>query len=131
MRPFDPGEEKYVSLVTLRKSGVEVATPVWIAQFEDAYYVFSESKAGKVKRIRNNPRVKIAACDIKGKLRDNQWIEGVASLETSDTPARAIYAAFVKKYPIQMRFGNVLSTLAGRINNRLLIKLDLESPATE
>ena len=32
--PFDPGEERYVSLVTYRRNGSEVRTPVWIAESE-------------------------------------------------------------------------------------------------
>jgi PPOX class probable F420-dependent enzyme len=57
--PFDPAAEKYVSLATYRRNGVEVKTPVWIARVGERYYVFSAGDAGKVKRIRATPRVRL------------------------------------------------------------------------
>jgi uncharacterized protein len=58
---FDPAKAKYVSLATYRRNGVEVRTPVWIARAADRYYIFSAGDAGKVKRIRATPRVRMAA----------------------------------------------------------------------
>ncbi len=72
--PFDPAAEKYVSLATYRRNGVEVKTPVWIAEKGGLYYVFSAGDAGKVKRIRATPRVRLAACDVRGNLRSD-WTE--------------------------------------------------------
>ena len=46
---FNPAIETYVNLATYRKDGREVRTPVWLAGDNGEYYVFSESKAGKVK----------------------------------------------------------------------------------
>jgi uncharacterized protein len=60
---FYPAAEKYVSLATYRRNGVEVKTPVWIAKVAGRYYVFSAGDAGKVKRIRATPRVRLAPCD--------------------------------------------------------------------
>jgi PPOX class probable F420-dependent enzyme len=62
---FDPAADKYVSLATYRRNGVEVKTPVWIADVSRLYYVFSAGDAGKVKRIRATPRVRLAACDVR------------------------------------------------------------------
>jgi hypothetical protein len=63
---FDPATERYVSLATHRRNRIEVKTPVWIAEVARRYYVFSAGDAGKVKRIRATPRVRIAACDVRG-----------------------------------------------------------------
>ena len=70
---FDPSAEKYVSLATYRRNGVEVKTPVWIAELSRRYYVFSAGDAGKIKRIRATPRVRLAAGDVRGKVR-SAWI---------------------------------------------------------
>ena len=51
--------EKYINLETFRKSGAAVATPVWFAEDLGVFYVYSLANAGKVKRIRNNPRVRL------------------------------------------------------------------------
>ena len=59
---------KYCLLVTYRRSGEPVATPVWFGPgAADLIYVRSEAELGKVKRIRNDPRVEVAACTARGK----------------------------------------------------------------
>ena len=76
MSSFDPATAKYVSLVTFRKTGVEVRTPVWIAPLNGKHYVFSEANAGKVKRLRNNPAIKMALCNVRGKILLDEWLDG-------------------------------------------------------
>jgi PPOX class probable F420-dependent enzyme len=58
---------KYIDLVTFRKSGVGVHTPVWFAEGDGRLFIFTNPKAGKMKRIRNNPRVEIAPSTIRGR----------------------------------------------------------------
>ncbi len=73
---------KYISLETFRKTGVGVRTPVWFAAdpaAPDVFYVYSAPDAGKVKRIRNNPHVRVAPCNIRGNLR-GAWVDGQARL---------------------------------------------------
>jgi uncharacterized protein len=80
---------KYLSLETFRKSGEGVRTPIWFAS-EPAtrvdspapkLYVYTVGNSGKVKRIRNNPRVRIAPCDVRGKLL-GEWVEARAEIVT-------------------------------------------------
>ncbi|MFM7677639.1 MAG: PPOX class F420-dependent oxidoreductase, partial [Roseiflexaceae bacterium] len=58
--------QEFMNLITQRKSGADVATPVWFAQDGDRLYVMTGRTAGKVKRIRNNPRVQVAPSDRAG-----------------------------------------------------------------
>jgi uncharacterized protein len=58
--------QKYISLTTFRKTGVGVATPVWFGEEDGKLYVMTRSDMGKAKRIRNNPRVRVAPCTIRG-----------------------------------------------------------------
>jgi len=60
--------QKYISLLTFRKSGAGVATPVWFGEEGDRLYVMTRSDMGKTKRIRNNPQVRIAPSTIRGKV---------------------------------------------------------------
>jgi uncharacterized protein len=84
---------KYLNLESFRKTGVGVRTPVWFARKEDVesaqvtFYIYSEANAGKVKRIRNNPKVRVAPCNFRGDLR-GAWIEGQARLCANDEVAR-------------------------------------------
>jgi PPOX class probable F420-dependent enzyme len=60
--------QKYISLGTFRKNGAKIATPVWFGEDGDKLYVMTRSDMGKTKRIRNNPRVTVAPCSIRGKV---------------------------------------------------------------
>jgi hypothetical protein len=53
-------------LVTFRRDGRAVPTPLWAAVAGGAAYVRSERAAGKVKRLRRDPRALIAPCDARG-----------------------------------------------------------------
>ena len=78
--PLD--QARYISLETYRKSGVGVRTAVWFAaapQGPDRFYVYTTADAGKTKRIRRNGAVKIAACDMRGKV-DGPWYDATARL---------------------------------------------------
>src|SRR5580704_1709069 len=61
-------DQKYISLTTFRRNGTGVATPVWFGEDDGKLYVMTRSEMGKMKRIRNNPQVKVAACTVRGKV---------------------------------------------------------------
>jgi PPOX class probable F420-dependent enzyme len=65
---------KYVSLVTFRKSGAAVATPVWFGENDDKLYVMTRSDMGKMKRVRNNAQVRVAPCTIRGKATGPEFV---------------------------------------------------------
>ncbi len=54
-------------LVTYRRDGTPVPTPVWAAEAGGQLYVRTERTAGKVKRLRNDPRLLVAPCTVRGK----------------------------------------------------------------
>jgi uncharacterized protein len=54
-------------LVTYRRDGRPVPTPVWAAAADGLLYVRTERAAGKVKRLRRDPRLLVAACTVRGK----------------------------------------------------------------
>ncbi|MGH2833218.1 MAG: PPOX class F420-dependent oxidoreductase [Solirubrobacteraceae bacterium] len=58
---------KRTLLTTFRRSGIAVSTPVWAAEANGCFYVRSERTAGKIKRLRSDPRVLIAPCTVRGK----------------------------------------------------------------
>lgn len=58
---------KYCLLVTYRRTGEAVPTPVWFGLGDGKLYVRSEADAAKVKRIRNDPRARVAPCTPRGK----------------------------------------------------------------
>jgi uncharacterized protein len=75
--------QKYMSLETFRKNGQGVKTPVWFVRHNDALYVYTEADSGKVKRLRNNPRVRVAICNMRGGVK-GPWLDATASLVDGD-----------------------------------------------
>jgi PPOX class probable F420-dependent enzyme len=53
-------------VVTFRRDGTPVATPVWAAVADGSAYVRAERSSGKVKRLRRDPRVLLAPCTSRG-----------------------------------------------------------------
>ena len=66
--PSEIHGQRYVSLATFRKNGAAVHTPIWFAEDNGKLYFMTNSKTGKFKRIRNNSKVKIAPCTMRGKI---------------------------------------------------------------
>lgn len=89
--------QQYISLTTFRKSGEGVATPVWFAVDGDRLYIVTQDGLGKVKRIRNNPRVTMAPCDPRGRVAPGApTLEGIASVQSAAEGARANQALKAK-----------------------------------
>lgn len=119
---LDPARESYVSLATFRRDGREVCTPVWIAGRDGVFYVFTAPEVGKVKRIRANPRVRLAACNYRGVLR-GPWCEASARLVNDEASVKAALAALRAKYGVQMWIADVMSKFAGRFTSRAYIEI--------
>lgn len=71
---------QYVQLTTFRKSGEPVPTPVWAVSDGRELFVWAERESWKVKRVRNNPRVEVTACDLRGKKTHGPTVSGNARL---------------------------------------------------
>lgn len=71
--------QKYLNLETFRKSGAGVKTPVWFVEQDGVLYVRTIADSGKVKRIRNNERVRIVPCKSGGEPL-GEWDEARAEL---------------------------------------------------
>jgi PPOX class probable F420-dependent enzyme len=102
---------KYLSLESFRKTGAGVRTPVWFAQEGHTLYLYSAPDAGKVKRIRNNPRVRIAPCSIRGEVRGD-WIDASARLCAGDEVGKA-QSLLRRKYVLKA-IGDFFGRLMGR-----------------
>lgn len=84
--PPEIAGQKYISLTTFRKSGAGVATPVWFGEQDSKLYVMTRSDSGKYKRLRNNPVVRIAPCNIRGKVTGSQFPAQARVLPAADWP---------------------------------------------
>ncbi len=117
---------RYINLATYRKSGVAVETPVWGAGVGQAVYAFSEGKAGKVKRLRNNSTVRVAVCDVRGKLL-GEWQDAEAVLVQDPNEVAQAEQAMRNKYGWQILLTNWMAKLTGRYRQRAYIRI-VEQP---
>ena len=104
--------EKYVNVASYRKNGSAVYTPMWFAEEGGVLYVYSLASAGKVKRIRNNPRIKIAPCDVRGKPK-GAWIEALAQIVDESTAEHG-HKILNKKYGLMKSLGDFFSKIRKR-----------------
>jgi PPOX class probable F420-dependent enzyme len=97
---------KYLNLETFKKNGDGVKTPVWFAAEPSAsldsngakLYLYTIGVSGKVKRMRNNPRVRIAPCDVRGKVLGD-WIEARTEFLTGEDADHAVRLLNKKYFP--------------------------------
>lgn len=113
--------QKYLNLETYRKTGVAIATPVWFAAEGDTLWIYSVANMGKVKRIRNNPKVRIAPCDIRGGLKGD-WVDARARIVSGQDETLG-HQLLGRKYGWLKTFGNFYSRLLGR--ERAVIAINL------
>jgi PPOX class probable F420-dependent enzyme len=121
-------DAKYLSLRSFKKNGQPVDTPVWFAVVApERFVVFTDGTSYKVKRIRRNPKVEIARCDMRGKLLGSWQPATCRALEKSQEPERVAeaYDALNQKYGFLMRIGTLLATISGRAKRRLILEIAL------
>jgi uncharacterized protein len=59
--------QTYCLLVTYKRNGDAVPTAVWFGLRDGKLYVRSEGDVAKVRRIRNDSRVRVAPCTVRGR----------------------------------------------------------------
>jgi uncharacterized protein len=111
--------QKYISVETFKKNGQGVKTPVWFVLHENVFYMYTEADSWKVKRIRNNPRVRVAACNVRGAVK-GQWLDATASIVEGDERLAAD-RLLDQKYFLKKIF-NVLSRL--NRHKRAMIRIE-------
>jgi PPOX class probable F420-dependent enzyme len=105
-------DHKYLSLETFKKSGKGVKTPVWFAADPArdlagdgaAIYIYTIGNTGKVKRIRNNGRVKIAPCTMRGELL-GEWVNARAEIVTGEEATSGMELLNRKYFPWKQLLG--------------------------
>ena len=85
----DLESKKYILLETYRKNKEPVRTPVWFVIKDNLIQVVTREKTGKVKRIRNDQQVRIAACTMRGKI-TGRWMSGIVEILTDVETANVV-----------------------------------------
>lgn len=83
---LDP--EQTLLLTTFRRSGAGVGTPLWFVRDGDVLYMRTIARSGKVKRLRNDPRISLAPCTWDGDVTGPQ-VEGLGRVLDEGDPVCA------------------------------------------
>ena len=117
-QPFEGLEgHKYLNLTTFRRSGEAVSTPVWFALVDGCIYVCTDPDSGKMKRIRNNPRVLLTPCNPWGRPR-GESVEGVARIVGGEETFEGVSRTLLRKYRLELAVARLFGILGeyGRPN---------------
>ena len=120
----DLARERYLSLATFRRTGAEVRTPTWFALVDDRLWIVTGGDSGKVKRLRNNPRVRVAPSDVRG-IVHGPWREGSARIADDPGEIAHAHAMMRAKYGWQVTLLDVISRVSGRIRRRVWLEVAL------
>jgi PPOX class probable F420-dependent enzyme len=114
MEPKDLAQEKYVSLTTFKRDGTPVSTPVWCAGDDGRLLVWTGAATWKVKRIRRDPHVVVAASDARGHAR-GETADGTAAI--LDDTAR-VESLLASKYGVVYRLVRAFNALVRTVRRR-------------
>jgi hypothetical protein len=118
-------DAEYINLRSFKRDGAAVDTPVWCAPLDGKIVIFTLRDSYKVKRVRRNPKIQVARCDVRGGLL-GPWLDATCrAIENDPTYDARAYAALTRKYGWKMRIGNFFSSLSGRIRRRLVMEIDV------
>jgi uncharacterized protein len=116
--------ERYVSLVTFRRNGSGVPTPLWVAAHDGKLYAVTNGTSVKMKRLKANDRIRLAACDARGKVR-GEWAEGRGRRVDDAALMQRAQQALESKYGWQVAVLKFFSALFGRAKHRAFIEMTI------
>ncbi|MGB1252676.1 MAG: PPOX class F420-dependent oxidoreductase [Candidatus Promineifilaceae bacterium] len=119
---LEKGAAQYIALETFRKNGTAVSTPVWVVLDDKRLLVITGRDSWKVKRIRNNPHVRLAESDMRGKV-EGTFAEGQARIIEDADAIAALNQRIIKKYGLLARFISFMAWFRARDRARVVIEI--------
>jgi PPOX class probable F420-dependent enzyme len=116
------GNQKYLNLESYRRNGQGVRTPLWFVEDNDALYFYTVAHSYKVNRIRNNPRVRVAPCDMRGNVK-GEWLDATAR-RLDEAESRRANELLNRKYGLAKRIFNFLAKIRGHERAAFAIQID-------
>ena len=123
------GTYRYVQLMTFRRNGTPVPSPVWIAPDGDDLLVVTVDDTGKTKRLAHTARVELRPCSRRGVVADG--VEPVAAVAhvLSDPTVHARHSArLLAKYGLEYRVMMLVEKVlalrsSGRPAGRVIVRI--------
>lgn len=124
--PTELDDARYINLLSYKRDGGGVETPVWVAPLDGKLVIFTNRDSFKVKRVGRNPKVRVARCDARGKLL-GPWLDGTCTLSTDPAHNERIMGALNTKYGFMASVLNFFAHLVGRDKERSFLEVTLDS----
>ena len=118
--------DSYISLLSYKRDGGEVKTPVWAAPLDGKLVIFTLKDSFKVKRVGRNPNVRVAKCTVSGEVR-GPWFDATCAVVNDKAHEARAYEALNKKYGMMMRIGTFFRTLTGGLDKRVVLEVTLNA----
>lgn len=102
-----------------------MSTAVWIARDDDALVVTTPEGSGKVKRLRNSPRVELSPCGRLGHVKEGvEPVAGVAQILADQGSRERVTEIISKKYGLEYRvvMGIERRSRSGQ-SNRVILRI--------
>ena len=106
--------EQFVCLTTFRRDGTPVGTALWVVEHGGHLYVWTGSRTGKVKRVRNNPAVTIAPATRRGQPTGPAVPAKAALVTMNDKPQ--VWPEFTAKYGFGLRMVTAVENLMNALH---------------
>ena len=125
----DIGTEKYIALTTYKKDGTPSTAPVWITGSGGTYRFTTGDDAWKARRLSRDPRVRVQACNMRGRVADGTpAYVGTGAVKSGDATLAATHKALGAKYGIQFKlitFTDFIKSKVGRHTERKTVAIEL------
>jgi uncharacterized protein len=118
----------YCLIVTFKRSGEPVPTPVLFGLADGRLYLRTEPRVGKVRRIQNDPRVRVGPCNWRGKplgplaegrarvLGPSEQEAAYSALRANYTFGQRLYESALDRLPVEMVYVEVVPTALGQVD---------------
>jgi PPOX class probable F420-dependent enzyme len=121
----DLDRERYISLETFRKNGSGVQTPVWAAPLDGKLVVVTDGTSYKVKRVRANPKCRVAGCDARGKAIRTPWKDGTCRVLDDAADIERAHGALRQKYGWQFALVDIGAWVSRSVKRRAYLEISI------
>ncbi|MEO7752632.1 MAG: PPOX class F420-dependent oxidoreductase [Terracoccus sp.] len=127
-------EEHFVSLVTFRRNGDPVPTPVWVVGDDDLLWVTTPDGTGKLRRLARDPHVEVVACDRRGRVPEGAVpVSGSATVHRDAVTVDRVMDLTRRKHRVETAVFGIVEKIFMRGKDRVAIAITVTGerpPAT-
>lgn len=115
-----------MNIRSFRKDGTPVDTPLWVVPIDEHYACYTDDRSFKYKRLRRNPEVEIAVCDVWGR-RSTPFYAAHCQIVEDITRRNRVFDLLRTKYGIHWWLSLWGSKLTDRVKHRVVLEFAIKS----